>query len=432
MGRRRRCLALGAGLGPEAARGADGFAACPRVRVDSADDVRHFWAAYSADPRPTLLLSDKVRPYDFLAARGLETREGVEVEDVSVGFGALAAYTLTNAAYTPRVFDKLAADVPLPAAVEPIDLRPVFSIGRNGTGERDLAHHYHPITAMRLLQGRKIWALRAPTDAACDRAAGDCTDPFDVCAFFDRPSSPEPACVQEAGETIVVPDGWYHGTCNTARWTVGWGGQGWRAAAEPPRCFHCRPRGPGGQLQYATTASAVLTASDALAIAARFDSIGRVDALDMRRLGRIGQAAYMGVRSVFGQFVAQSAMAAEANAAIREPACTLRTRAQLRGIGSLSPSEGYAHVLVLVRGAPARLVLRHRASGEAEERELRARHAAFWVGRALEAAWATEGHAEDRRGDGDIGEEEEEEALLLLECRAPMPWLSTERPETWL
>ena len=117
--------------------------------------------------------------------------------------------------------------------------------------------------------------------------------------------------VQEAGETIVVPDGWYHGTCNTARWTVGWGGQGWRAEAEPPRCFHCRAR---GQLQYATTTSAVLTASDALAMSARFDSIGSLDALDMRRLLRIGQAAYMGVRSVFGQFVAQSAMAAETTA----------------------------------------------------------------------------------------------------------------------
>ena len=426
VGRRRR-LVLGAALAPVAVCGADGFAACERVRVDSAEDVRRFWEAYSADPRPVLLVSDSVKPVDFLGDRGLEPDEGVEVEDVSVGGAAHAAYILTNAAYTPRVFDKLAAEFPLPAAVESIALRPVFSIGRNGTGERDLAHHYHPITAMRLLQGRKIWALREPTDTACDGAAGDCTDPFDVCAFYERPSSPEPACVQEAGETIVVPDGWCHGTCNTARWTVGWGGQGWRAEAEPPRCFHCRAR---GQLQYATTTSAVLTASDALAMSARFDSIGSLDALDMRRLLRIGQAAYMGVRSVFGQFVAQSAMAAETNAAIREPACTLRTReelsgfgslsptrAGLRGFASLSPSDDYAYVLMLVRGAPLRLMLRHRASGEAEERELKARHAAFFVGRALEAARPSEGH--------------DEEAVLLLECRAPMPWLSTERPQSW-
>ena len=160
VGRRRR-LVLGAALAPVAVCGADGFAACERVRVDSAEDVRRFWEAYSADPRPALLISDSVKPVDFLGDGGLEPDEGVEVEDVSVGGAAHAAYILTNAAYTPRVFDKLAAEFPLPAAVESIALRPVFSIGRNGTGERDLAHHYHPITAMRLLQGRTQAGERA-------------------------------------------------------------------------------------------------------------------------------------------------------------------------------------------------------------------------------------------------------------------------------
>jgi len=46
-----------------------------------------------------------------------------------------------------------------------------------------------------------------------------------VCALYKGREAPAPACVQEAGQTIVIPDGWYHGTCNNASWTVGWGGQ---------------------------------------------------------------------------------------------------------------------------------------------------------------------------------------------------------------
>ena len=63
---------------------------------------------------------------------------------------------------------------------------------------------------MRLLQGTKIWALRPPGDPECMANRGTCTDPFDVCAYYAAPSSPAPACVQRAGDSIIIPNGWQY------------------------------------------------------------------------------------------------------------------------------------------------------------------------------------------------------------------------------
>ena len=384
------------------------FSDCPRATVNTPDDAVKFWQMFDDNPRPMRLVSDSVLPVDLVSKHGVQSEAGViTVDDVGVGGGRFPPYMLTNAAYTPKIFDML-ADYPVPPAAAAIDLRPVFSIGLNGTGESDIGHHYHPITVLRLLQGRKIWALRSPTDPECDQATGTCTDPFDVCNFYNQESSPTPACVQEAGDTIIVPDGWYHGTCNNASMTVGWGGQGRRFAHSPPRCFHCRPRGSGplGQLAFATTDEAALTASDVKAMLAKKSASSRgADGFNLPYLGRVHQAPYMAMRSLFHQFVAQTHMQSEMNWELRDFDCKLHTAAALRGAGSLAPASTDAHLLIHLAGEGARLTLRHHASGEAEQRVLDGLRAAFWVGRALEAA------VPEGSGSG----------LLMVYCWAPMP-----------
>jgi hypothetical protein len=188
---------------------ASGFAACPRVHIHTAADAARFWEAFSDDPQPAVIVSDAVDAVDFVADRGAPSAGGViEVGELIVGGDRHRPYVLTNIGYTPRVFDSL-SPYPLPAAAQRIDQRAVFSIGLNGTGERDLAHHYHPVTAMRLLQGRKIWALRSPMDPECSAATGDCTDPFDVCAYYARAAAPPPAraCTRRARPSSFLTAG---------------------------------------------------------------------------------------------------------------------------------------------------------------------------------------------------------------------------------
>ena len=157
------------------------FSDCPRVTIDTPDEAVAFWRAFSNDPRPVRIVSASIHSVDIIHDHGQNMNDDgqITIHDTRIGGGG-TPYMLTSAAYTPKVFNMLAAKHPLPDVASAINLRPVFSIGLNGTGERDLAHHYHSITAMRLLQGRKIWALRSPTDPECDRAIGTCTDPFDV------------------------------------------------------------------------------------------------------------------------------------------------------------------------------------------------------------------------------------------------------------
>ena len=322
-------------------------------------------------------------------------------------------YALTNDGYTPGLFRDLELQTrfPLPRAVATIDQRMVLSIGLNGTGEIDIAHHYHPITAMRLLQGRKIWALRAPGDEECMDARGTCTDPFDVCEHYAKPGSPKPACVQLAGETIIVPDGWYHGTCNTET-TVGWGAQGRSLRLLAPMCFHCNARDARGQVHYASTASetALLSTSDAMAFesalatevhaAARKASSSapyrshwpRGELRDPFSLARLPpaawQTAYMSFRSIFSQFAAQTARQAEENTAMREPDC--RIAALDKGTPQLSAaslawlrSARHTALVANIMGPAASVTFRHPASGETERRAVHPRGAAIWVGEQL-------------------------------------------------
>jgi hypothetical protein len=413
----------------------DSFSPCPLVLLASSADTRRFWAEFSARPRPVRIATTNEPPIDFVKSRGVELLGGAfQFGDLTVGPPpSYSPYMLSNPAYTPLAFERLDTEYPLPEALSSIALRPVLSIGMNGTGERDLAHHYHPITAMRLLQGRKIWALREPTDAECSGARGTCTDPFLVCDYYARPSAPAPACVQEAGDTIIVPDGWYHGTCNNASLTVGWGGQGRRVAYTAPRCFHCRH---AGQLRYASTDDEVVTAHDANQIGVALQQLrrpaGQSFDTDYRHLGRVGQSAYMAFRSIFNQFVLQMPMEQEQNRELREPACKLRSVASIRADratarqGSVKSSGpvSVGHMLLPLRGSPLSVLLQHPASGESELRKIPPRHAVFWVDEALVSVAVEELQAQRPEVPVTAGEDG---ALVLVECSVPMP-LSTTSP----
>ena len=113
----------------------------------------------SEDPRPRIIRNDSVQ-LDFVAVFG-----GRPMADGGFDFGEFSLgrrsqpYMLTNAGYTPDIVHKVAARHPVPEAVAHIYQRPVLSVGLHGTGEKDIAHHYHPVTAMLLLQGEKVRAL---------------------------------------------------------------------------------------------------------------------------------------------------------------------------------------------------------------------------------------------------------------------------------
>lgn len=183
------------------------FATCPHLAADVSHD--DFWQRFHAEPRPYIIPGAAAS--DFVADYGRVQPNG----DVLFEFGELGSasgrrYTLSNPGvgpYQAEVFSALPERFPLPAPLRSIDLTPMISVGLNGTGQTDLARHYHGVTAMRLLQGRKLWALRPPGDSECMANSGECTDPLDVCAFYARAAAPTPACVQEAGDTIVLPDG---------------------------------------------------------------------------------------------------------------------------------------------------------------------------------------------------------------------------------
>ena len=168
----------------QAAAHAAAFAPCPRVDADSLSPDE-LWALQSAHPKPMVLRDGLTADYIAEFGKPIGGKGEIFFEGAGLRLGGSYGYTLTAPGYAPGMgWSTMSDRFPMPAALRSLDLRPVISIGNNGTGERDIAHHYHPATAMRLLQGRKIWALRPPDDPECDQATATCTDPFDVCAFY--------------------------------------------------------------------------------------------------------------------------------------------------------------------------------------------------------------------------------------------------------
>ena len=201
------------------------FAGCPAVDVSTLTSVDAFWQLMRREPAPRKLVSGNSK--------------AVSHELIVRLLGKHSRWNLSSTMVTaidgnPSLWRRLQEDTPMPIYAQPVDLYPMISFGQEGTGEVRLAHHRHGTTAMHLLVGEKVWAFKPPGDPQCRREAPDCPLPFDVCAHH-RGRSPLP-CVQRAGETVIFPDGWHHGTCNTAPWTVGWGGQGLRVRFEPGPC----------------------------------------------------------------------------------------------------------------------------------------------------------------------------------------------------
>ena len=98
----------------------------------------------------------------------------------------------------------------------------------------------------------------------------------------------------------------------------------------------------------------------------------------------------------------------------RAPLSATATHASRRGCVTTTWHE--APVSAAPARSTPRLTLRHRASGEAEERALAERHAAFWVGDALEGvAWAA---AEEEGAGRGRGADDEQ---ILIHCTVPMP-----------
>eukprot|EP00966_Prymnesium_polylepis_P269223 6219220-Prymnesium_polylepis.1 len=168
------------------------FAECLRVDASTLTSAA-FWELMSRDPRPKLLVAGKLPDVDFVSRFGRRTAAGGADFDGLTAVDAATPYRLVNPPPPSTdggvggIFGELSAAYPLPLALaDAYDLCPVISIGRNGTGQTDLARHYHSNTAMLLLQGEKIWALRPPSDGECAANRGDCTDPFDVCGYYAR------------------------------------------------------------------------------------------------------------------------------------------------------------------------------------------------------------------------------------------------------
>ena len=210
-----------------------GFEGCPAVDASSMTPTE-FWELMWRDPRPRRLTSPsfpRLTTAEFLARFAEEGEDGWSFPNASgVSLAKPSeessrdSYILTGFEHCPDLIREIHGAIALPDIVSKVRSRPILSLGARGSGESNILHHFHVIATMVLLDGQKIWALRRPDDPMCsDEGTAGCADPLDVCGL---PEAERPPCVQNAGEILVLPDGWYHGTCNSADWTLGIGGQG--------------------------------------------------------------------------------------------------------------------------------------------------------------------------------------------------------------
>lgn len=115
----------------------------------------------------------------------------------------------------------------------------IYSIGGGRTGA--LMSH-HGFSWMGVVAGAKRWYV-APPEVPQPREP-DCM-PREVADLYDRADDPAPAaggrgggvfhCLQRPGEVFVLPESWWHATCNVGRFTLGLGGQDPRMVNGVPR-----------------------------------------------------------------------------------------------------------------------------------------------------------------------------------------------------
>lgn len=220
------------------------FVACPTYVAQDDEHEAAFWRLMRDDPRPRKLLLTS-RGNSATNARRLAEEVGDWLmEEAHCARSAEQASMSTRIVPTrpldqwPKLHRWLRHNASLPKPVQSCDLYPFITCGDAGTGVANLAIHKHSTTAIQLLRGEKNWAFRAPGDPDCQRRGSSCPFPFDLCAHI-RQIGREMPCVQRAGETLIFPDGWFHGTCNSAEGqTLGWGGQGRRVRIDAVPCSH--------------------------------------------------------------------------------------------------------------------------------------------------------------------------------------------------
>ena len=233
--------------GPGAA--GEGFYSCERLSGEiSADE---FWALMSSDPRPRLLTggptADVVSEFGSPLADGGMSFTGLLPISRETPFRITTLPEVPEDLVAQSAFGSLPTRFPLPRALRQVRQVPTVSFGLEGPAQERLGTHVHGLSALLLLQGEKLWALKPPDTPDChsNHAPSACPPELDLCAFHSNGSAPAPACVQRPGETLVIPDGWFHATCNNAKWTAGWGalGRTWKLLG-----------GTVGQQRFATVA----------------------------------------------------------------------------------------------------------------------------------------------------------------------------------
>jgi hypothetical protein len=115
-----------------------------------------------------------------------------------------------------------------------LDGAPTVSMGRQGSG---LPLHWHDEAVLELIEGHKHWALFPPTttpvaDPARSHGQWMAGQPHQT----EAPVLPAPvSCVQAPGETLYIPEGWWHATINIGDGSLAVGHQSVRGGAVSER-----------------------------------------------------------------------------------------------------------------------------------------------------------------------------------------------------
>jgi len=109
-----------------------------------------------------------------------------------------------------------------PPLLEWVSLTRVLSFGGSdvsGAASEGVSMMAHQVAWLTLVAGAKLWFVAPPDATPSECSCGDRID------YARAKRERVKHCVQMPGETIVVPDYYFHATCNLAPYTMGVGGQ---------------------------------------------------------------------------------------------------------------------------------------------------------------------------------------------------------------